>query len=179
MPLKLPQNSLFQRADLPDHIRYHVVVDAFGCWAWTAGLNPQGYGQVGYQGRSQQVHRAVYLLMVGEVPAGLELDHLCNTRWCCNPAHLEAVTHRENCRRARKMDHAAKAHRDRDRPLPDNPLTHGTHCTVQQAASYVGCTADTIRRWITDGILESARPFPRGSARISVDISSLRKLVDS
>lgn len=37
--------------------------------------------------------------MVGPIPAGLVLDHLCRVRRCCNPAHLEPVTQRENLMR--------------------------------------------------------------------------------
>ena len=43
-----------------------------------------------------QAHRVAYELVKGKIPAGLELDHLCRNRICCNPAHLEAVTGREN-----------------------------------------------------------------------------------
>ena len=37
-----------------------------------------------------------YIYAVGEIPDGLSIDHLCRNRRCCNPAHLEAVTNREN-----------------------------------------------------------------------------------
>jgi hypothetical protein len=37
-------------------------------------------------------HRVVYVLLVGEIPEGLILDHKCRVRWCCNPEHLEPVT---------------------------------------------------------------------------------------
>jgi hypothetical protein len=51
-------------------------------------------------GRTVYVHRYLYLLAKGPIPSGLELDHLCGNKRCCNPDHLEAVTHRENMRRA-------------------------------------------------------------------------------
>lgn len=44
-------------------------------------------------------HRITYLFYVGPIPDGLELDHLCRVRACCNPDHLEAVTRLVNVRR--------------------------------------------------------------------------------
>lgn len=67
------------------------------CWIWGGNLNASGYG---VSARSGRAHRMVYERMVGPVSEGLELDHLCRVRSCVNPAHLEAVTHQENMRRA-------------------------------------------------------------------------------
>jgi len=51
-------------------------------------------------GRTVYVHRYLYPLAKGPIPPDLELDHLCGNKRCCNPDHLEAVTHGENMRRA-------------------------------------------------------------------------------
>lgn len=67
-----------------------------GCWVWTGGKSPSGYGVTSIDRRQVRVHRAVYELFVGPIPAGLQLDHLCRVRACCNPDHLEPVTCREN-----------------------------------------------------------------------------------
>jgi len=61
------------------------------CWLWTGALS-SGYGVVGYEGRHLRVHRVVYELLVGPIPEGLTLDHLCRVRSCCRPEHLEPVT---------------------------------------------------------------------------------------
>ncbi|MFK5284023.1 HNH endonuclease signature motif containing protein, partial [Lacticaseibacillus paracasei] len=52
-------------------------------------------------GKSQKAHRFMYERLVGPIPAGMQLDHLCRVRPCCNPAHLEPVTQRENIARGR------------------------------------------------------------------------------
>lgn len=69
-----------------------------GCWLWVGALNPiSGYGNF-WLGPKQptNAHKAAYLLLVGPVPEGLEIDHKCRNRACVNPDHLEPVTHREN-----------------------------------------------------------------------------------
>ena len=87
-----------------------------GCWVWTGSVDTRGYGMthtLTSELRMIRAYRLSYQLLVGPVPVGLELDHLCKNRRCCNPAHLEAVTHAVNTRRS------------------DNPLARNarkTHC---------------------------------------------------
>lgn len=45
-------------------------------------------------------HRWFYEQLVGDIPEGYEVDHLCKVTSCVNPAHLEAVTKRENVARS-------------------------------------------------------------------------------
>ncbi len=75
-------------------------------------LDRLGYPRVKVQGRSAYLHRAVYVAAHGEIPAGLELDHLCKNRGCVALAHLEAVSHRENVLRGDGLAAAntAKSH---------------------------------------------------------------------
>lgn len=79
-----------------------IAVAQSGCWEWTGPLQPNGYGITWMNGRRIVAHRALYAALVGQVPDGLELDHLCRVRCCVNPAHLELVTHGENVRRGLK-----------------------------------------------------------------------------
>lgn len=71
-----------------------------GCWLWMGGCNHDGYGNFGVDGRTESSHRIAYLFEKGVIPVGLELDHKCRIKSCCNPDHLEPVTHHENIRRA-------------------------------------------------------------------------------
>jgi hypothetical protein len=71
-----------------------------GCWLWTNSLTEDGYGRFWPDRTRVLAHRFAYELIVGPIPEGLQLDHLCRVRRCVNPAHLEPVTAAENARRS-------------------------------------------------------------------------------
>jgi hypothetical protein len=89
-----------QAPSLPERWLRRIEVDAAGCWLWTGYIAPNGYGRTSFgQQRGAYVHRVVYEVLVGLIPPGLHLDHLCRVRHCVNPDHLEPVTPGENVRR--------------------------------------------------------------------------------
>jgi hypothetical protein len=72
-----------------------------GCWVYAGKLTAKGYAHVQSDTRKMKyAHRIMYEAKHGPVLKGMELDHLCRNRACCNPDHVEAVTHRENMRRS-------------------------------------------------------------------------------
>ena len=80
--------------------RFWAKVDkGIFCWDWLGGKS-NGYGRFWVEGRLVQAHRWAYETMVGPIPEGLTLDHLCRVRYCVNPSHLEPVTLGENIRRS-------------------------------------------------------------------------------
>jgi hypothetical protein len=90
----------FQHGPVVQRIKNKVKVLETGCWIFTGSLMKKGYGHISADGGARRVHRVMWENEFGPVPDGLELDHLCGQRACCNPQHLEAVTHTENIRRA-------------------------------------------------------------------------------
>ncbi|GAC70794.1 hypothetical protein GS4_41_00410 [Gordonia soli NBRC 108243] len=86
--------------DLPALMAEKIAVLPTGCWQWTGAIQSKGYGSFQFRGRTRSTHRLAYELLVAPIPAGLQIDHLCRNRACCNPAHLEPVTAGENHRRA-------------------------------------------------------------------------------
>jgi hypothetical protein len=69
------------------------------CWIWNLYINPNGYGRTTVDCVGTTAHRAYYERHKGPISEGLEIDHLCRVKACCNPDHLEAVTRAVNQRR--------------------------------------------------------------------------------
>lgn len=107
-PPKSLESKLYNLANKKDDIK-HKLLDRIShsaekfndchCWLWRGCISTRGYGMVAIGGKVKLTHRLAYELFKGPIPDGLELDHLCRVRNCCNPDHLEAVTHEENVRR--------------------------------------------------------------------------------
>jgi len=78
--------SLF---DLPERVQSKIEpCPTTGCWIWTAHIGRNGYGVIRWRGSLKKSHRVVYEELVMPIPNGLEMDHLCRNRPCCNPLHL-------------------------------------------------------------------------------------------
>ncbi len=102
--------------------------DPTGCWPWKGNTTSDGYGTF-----TALAHRMSYELTYGAIPPDRVVDHLCRTRDCQNPDHLEAVTRGENVLRGEGLSavNARKTHCLRGHPFDEtNTYHHGgqRHC---------------------------------------------------
>ena len=100
------------------------------CWLWTSTKDKRGYGYIGEggrRGRSRSAHQIAYELVVGPIPEGLELDHLCMVPSCVRPDHLEPVTHEENIRRATE---AGRNHNTQKTVCPQGHAYEGDNLVI-------------------------------------------------
>ena len=98
----LASHSTYIVSSMPNADLFWTNVDKTDtCWLWNGSMWRTGYGR--FWDRDTNMRRAAHLLsyemLVGPVPEGLQLDHLCRVRHCVNPDHLEPVTAGENQRR--------------------------------------------------------------------------------
>ena len=94
-----PEEFIFERA-MPE--------PNSGCWLWLLKLDKDGYGCLKKNGKHWRSHRYAYETLVGPIPDGLEIDHLCRNKSCCNPSHLEVVTTQQNIQRRPHSDKVGK-----------------------------------------------------------------------
>lgn len=94
------------------------------CVEWQGSVATNGYGRFKLMGRHHQAHRLSYELLVGPIPPGLVIDHLCKNKRCINPEHLEAVTNVENLMRGEGIQarNKRKTHCNHGHPLSGDNL---------------------------------------------------------
>lgn len=139
------------------------------CWEWTASRNHLGYGQF-RAGEMTGAHRWSYTAANGPIPEGLDIDHLCRVRHCVNPAHLEAVTHRENMlrgntpnARALTQTHCVNGHEYTDANTYIDP-THGRR----------SCRACLGPRVALHGLRRRVKALEEENAALRAEVARLR-----
>lgn len=135
------------RRATPENVaeRFFAKVDKTDdCWLWRGGTGGNHYGKFRpYPGaKHTSAHRIAYELIVGPIPAGLHLDHVCQNPQCVNPAHLEPVTAAEN----RRRQSARQTHCRRG----GHPLSGSNLYVGKDGRRYCRrCRRDAQRRYLT------------------------------
>jgi hypothetical protein len=103
--------------DLKESLTQGLLYPENGCWVWPWSLDKDGYAtnSKAYEVLgTNRVHRALYILLIGPIPDGLQLDHTCRNKPCINPAHMEPVTNLENKLRSlpfhTQVSHCVRGH---------------------------------------------------------------------
>lgn len=128
--------------------RFWAKVEPTGfCWIWTAAKT-KGYGVCWNGERTMPAHRFAYEYLVGPIPSGLVIDHLCRNRACVNPDHMDVVTHRVNIRRGQAgVLTGAKQRAKRECPSGHEYDTANTYINSKGERSCRRCGRDRSRRW--------------------------------
>src|SRR5690606_17418880 len=97
---KMQRTSPTPPLSLEDRFWSKVIPTGF-CWYWSDTPAKSGYGRISINNTATYAHRVAWELLMGPIPEGLTIDHLCHNKLCVNPDHLEPVTFGENASRAR------------------------------------------------------------------------------
>ena len=111
------------KANKIEELLLDIILRPDGCWHLGGrSPHPDGYMKIGFRRRRVGFHRLIYEHFRDTVADGLELDHLCRNRACCNPDHLDPVTRRVNALRGEGIPaiNAAKTHCCAGHTLDDN-----------------------------------------------------------
>jgi hypothetical protein len=118
------------------------------CWRWTGQIGRNGYGLFHWvidgKKRGTGAHRASWLAHRGDIPDGLELDHLCRNHWCVNPWHMEPVTHLINVQRGMVAE-SARSRKGRRKPRDLKPHTCRKH---GREDGYDSLLCSGYNRWV-------------------------------
>lgn len=149
------------------------VVQTPGCWDWTGQKNQRGYGQIEAMIDRRRfvwlAHRVVWTMSKGEIPADRVVKHSCDNPSCCNIKHLSLGTHQENMAEAvqrNRMRGAMTGRRGTAHPRSRYTeqqreqavaLRFGQGMELAEIASAIGCSSNTVGRWIAEHIASRAR----------------------
>jgi hypothetical protein len=80
---------------------YHLgfYVNHNNCWICNSHKTKDGqYARFRRNGKEFRIHRFMYEITYGKIPAGMIVRHKCDEPLCINPDHLELGTHADNAR---------------------------------------------------------------------------------
>ncbi len=113
-----------------------------GCWIWLGTPDSNGYGRIAIDGKRDKVHRWMWKVCIGPLSSECDLDHdwSCKNKLCCNPDHLEPVSHGENSRRSQGVFNGICKNGHRIEGYNKQRTSQGFHqCRI--------CHVNVTRKW--------------------------------
>lgn len=117
MPRPLTREALLRVED-----RFFSKVDPGLCWEWQGKPNSYGYGRMRIDGDLYFAHRIAWELLVGPIPEGLVIDHMCVNKICVCPEHLDPVTQTVNAKRGKWVEASVDVKKSRTHCIRNHPL---------------------------------------------------------
>ena len=99
------------------------------CWPWKLMKSKGGYGRLTFQSKDLTAHRVAYTFGKGPIEEGMQINHICCSRDCCNPNHLEVVTCKQNLEYAAKLGRMATGERHGSYTSPESVTRGDQHWT--------------------------------------------------
>lgn len=90
------KNALPLTPETAERVRDLFPSRGEGCWEWTGGRNPSGYGRVQLGSNWYLAHRVAWVLANGSIPEGMFICHHCDNPPCVRPDHLFVGTAKDN-----------------------------------------------------------------------------------
>lgn len=122
------------------------VCETTGCWVWMGASQSNGYGRAWNGSKTDYAHRVMYQIYFSDIPAGMDLDHLCRNRACVNPLHLEPVSRSENLHRGTAGENIAAPHREKTHCPQGHPYS-GDNLAVRNGRRHCkACARDRYHK---------------------------------
>ena len=119
----LGNHGRYSKTCTPEMRFWGKVKKTASCWLWQGAANTTGYGMVSWAGRKNIVaHRLAWKLLRGEIPAGMNALHKCDTPRCCNPDHIFFGTQKDNAADCMAKDRHARGERNKKNKLTDEQV---------------------------------------------------------
>lgn len=130
-------------------IKRNVSIDENGCWNWNGCLTSSGYGQLTENTKYWATHRYAYTCVIGDIPEGNVVRHMCHNPSCCNPDHLKAGTHKDNWNDSKHVH-------ERNFERQGNPceVAGVRYRSLRDAARQTGINYETICKYMKDNVFD-------------------------
>lgn len=133
-----------------DELKKETEENSNGCWIWKRSKTSAGYGQITIDKKYWTTHRLAYFLTYGDIPSKAVIRHLCHTRDCCNPAHLQEGSYKDNYNDSATTYQTAATKRRHVWEVEG--IRFGT---LKEASKTTGITQSSLLKYTKNGIFQT------------------------